>query len=89
MDVRVDVGLIRALLFGVQYETNLLDGVQRTLEDVVGRKVLGATPAQYLNGIRGALASTMELSKLLPMALEPSETQVRDFLAEIARRLEA
>jgi hypothetical protein len=36
-----------------------------------------------------ALASNIELSKLLPLALDHSEAQVREYLIEIARRLEA
>ncbi len=89
MDVPDDMGLIRALLYGVQFDKNLLDGVNRTLGLVVARNALGASPAEYLKAVRMALASNIELSKLLPLALDHSEAQVREYLIEIARRLEA
>jgi hypothetical protein len=89
VDVPDGMGLIRALLYGVQFDENLLDGVNRTLELVVARSALGASPAEYLKAIRVALASKIELSKLLPLALDHSEAQVREYLIEIARRLEA
>jgi hypothetical protein len=83
------MGLIQALLYGVQFEANLLDGVDRTLSTVVARAALGASSAEYLEGVKNALASDIDLSKLLPLALDHSEAQVREYLTEIARRLEA
>jgi hypothetical protein len=89
VDVPARVGLIRALLYGVQFEANLLDGVDRTLRNVAARGALGATPGEYLDAVTAALASDIVLSKLLPLALGHTEAQVREYLAEIARRLEA
>jgi len=83
-----NLGLIRALLYGVQFEKNLLDGVNRTLRHVVARGALGASPEEYLEAIRMALTSDIELSKLLPLALDHAEAQVREYLTEIARRLD-
>jgi hypothetical protein len=79
-------GLLRALLYGVQFETNLLNGVDRTLENVVGRRALGAEPKEYLDGVRNALKSAIALSTLLP--LDHSESDVRRYLQVIAHRLE-
>ena len=89
MDGPDGMRLIRALLYGVQFDENLLDGVNRTLRSVIARRVLGASPAEYLKQVRMALASNLELSKLIPLALGHSEVQVREYLIEIARRLEA
>lgn len=89
MDAPRAMGLIQALLYGVQFEANLLDGVDRTLSTVVARAALGASSAEYLEGVKNALASDIDLSKLLPLALDHSEAQVREYLTEIARRLEA
>jgi hypothetical protein len=83
-----DMGLIRALLYGVQFEQHLLDGVDRTLQNVVARGALGASAAEYLEGVTRALASDTELSKVLDLAVEHSEAEVREYLAEIGRRLQ-
>lgn len=59
-------GCIRALLYPVQFERDPLDGVDRVLEVVVRNRVLGLTPAQYLELTRAALASDAELATLIP-----------------------
>jgi len=71
----------------VQFESNLLQGLERTLDIIVRRGALGASPALYLASIRAALASEAPLADVLPM--RHSEAEIRQFLAAVESRLEA
>lgn len=79
-------GLIRALIYPVQFEINPTDGVDRVLANVIDAGVLDASPNEYLEAIRMALTSDVDLSALIPQ--DHSETAIRAYLAEIERRLE-
>jgi hypothetical protein len=80
-------GHIRAVLYGIQFERNPLDGIDRILEQVVRGGALGATPKQYLESIQSALASGRPLAELLPQG--HSEETIRRYLTELAHRIQA
>jgi hypothetical protein len=80
-------GHIRALLYPVQFAATPLDGVDRVLRTVVMAGALNATPQQYLRSIRAALASPIDLARLIPQP-HPDAT-IRAYLAELERRLVA
>jgi hypothetical protein len=80
-------GHIRAVLYGIQFETNPLDGVDRIIRQVVTAGALSATPAQYLASIRIALASQTSLAALIPQP--HSEEVIRNYLLELERRTQA
>jgi len=80
-------GLIRALIYPVQFDPRPLDGVDRVIDTVVKPGSLGATPEEYRAGIHEALASADRLSSLIPQ--DHSEDVIRQYLAEVARRIEA
>ena len=60
-------------------------GVDRVLRDVIDVGTLEASPNKYLEAIRTALASDVDLSELIPQ--DHSEKVIREYLAEIERRL--
>jgi hypothetical protein len=78
-------GNIRAMLYGVQFEKDPLNGIDRIMRRVVYGGALGCTPQQYLEAIETALASNVMLSELLPQ--DHPEATVRAFLSEIRNRL--
>jgi hypothetical protein len=78
---------ICALIYGVQFDTNPLDGVNRVLQQVVQAGALSATPNQYLQSIRKALASKTKLAELIPQG--HSEETIRLFLKELEQRIQA
>jgi hypothetical protein len=80
-------GHIRAVLYGVQFEKNPLNGIDHVIQQVVLSGALHSTPKQYLESIRSALASHASLAELLPQP-HPEET-VRRYLAELERRIQA
>lgn len=79
-------GLIRALIYPVQFDHDPRDGIDRVLEMVVEPGGLDGTPAEYLAAIRAALASSERLSDLIPQ--DHPEEVVRQYLAEVAQRIE-
>jgi hypothetical protein len=79
-------GLIRAVLYGVQFEKDPIDGIDHVMHQVVLGGALGATPKQYLESIQTALASKTSLADLLPQP--HSEETVRRYLAELERRIQ-
>jgi hypothetical protein len=80
-------GHIRALIYGVQFEPNPLDGIDWVLRQVVLAGALSATPDQYLLSIRKALASETLLSELIPQG--HSEETIRRYLRELEHRIQA
>jgi hypothetical protein len=80
-------GLVRALIYPVQFERNPVDAVDRVLEMVVRTGCLDGTPVEYLNAISEALASTEQLADLIPQ--DHSEEAIRRFLAKVARRIKS
>jgi hypothetical protein len=80
-------GHIRALIYGVQFDKNPLDGIDRILRQVVLAGALSATPEQYLASIRSALASDTPLAELIPQP--HSEEVIRRYLLEFEHRIQA
>ena len=81
------MGHVRALLYTVQFESDLLEGVEHAIDTIVRGGALGASPARYLASVRTALASSARLSELVVMHRH-SEGDVRKFLAEVESRLD-
>ena len=79
-------GLIRALIYPVQFDDNPLEAVDRVIDTVVRTRSLDATPEEYRSGIREALTSADRLSDLIPQ--DHSDDVIRRYLAEVARRIE-
>jgi hypothetical protein len=79
-------GLMRALIYPIQFDTDPLDGVDRVMDMVVKRRALNATPAEYRAGIQEALTADDRLSELIPDS-HPEEV-IRKYLTEVARRIE-
>jgi hypothetical protein len=78
-------GLIRALLYPVLFERRIMDGVERALRVVIDR-ALGGTPDDYREAIRSALTGEAPLCQFGSEL--HSEQEIREYLGEIARRLE-
>jgi hypothetical protein len=74
-------------MYGIQFEKNPLDGLDRVLQQVVQAGALSATPTQYLMSIRSALASETSLAELIPQ--EHSEEAIRRYLEELEHRIQA
>lgn len=79
-------GLIRALIYPVQFDENPLEAVDRVIDMVIRARSLDATPEEYRAGIREALTSADRLSDLIPQ--DHSDDVIRRYLAEVARRIE-
>lgn len=79
-------GLIRGLIYPIQFEENPIHGVDRVLDQVIKAKALKASPAEYFDAIRVALESPEPVSNLIPQ--DHPETAIRSYLSEIQRRLE-
>jgi hypothetical protein len=76
---------VRKLLYQVQFDSNLMLGIDRVLNRIVYADP-HKTPRDYVNAITLALASEQLLSELLPHFRH--EALVRQFLAALKRRLE-
>lgn len=79
--------LVRALLYPALFERDLLGFVDRVIEVTIDRQALGRSADDYAKAIDIALASDAELRQY--GADHHAEEQVRDFLAEVRRRLAA
>lgn len=71
--------LIRALLYPVIFESNIMDGVDRVIQ------LTEEQPAGLLQAIRRALASDFPLDTILPQP--HADAAIRAFLTELERRL--
>lgn len=80
--------ILRALLYPIIFEVQPQASVDRVIRDIVDREALGMTRLQYQAAIRQALASSEELSQLLPLAANQSEATIRDYLRVLATRLD-
>lgn len=87
LDIR-HAGLVRGVLYSVQFEADPVDGIDQVLDRVLDGSLLDAAPSEHLAAIRAALASDEELADLLPQEYHDEET-IRRYLAELARRIEA
>jgi hypothetical protein len=80
-------GLIRGLLYPVQFDQNPQDGLERTLTTVVEPGRLDASPEQFLAAIKEALASGDRLSEIIPET--HTENTIREYLTALAECIEA
>lgn len=78
-------GHIRAVLYGIQFEKDPLDGLDRVMQQVVQGDALSATPERYLVSIQTALASDTPLAELIPQ--HHSEETVRRYLRALECRI--
>jgi hypothetical protein len=79
-------GLIRGLIYPIQFESDPVNGVDRVLRLVVSGRALNAGPGEYLAAVQAALRSDECLSALIPQP--HSEAVIRAYLTEIEKRIE-
>jgi hypothetical protein len=77
-------GLIRGLIYPIQFSRDPVDGVDHVLKVVVDRRAMGASRGDYAAAVDAALSSDEPLSLLIPQP--HSEAVIRAFLAELQRR---
>ena len=80
-----DAGVIRSLIYPVQFESSPLSAVDRVLSRVIGAGQDRLSASACIESITGALESDDELSKLIPQ--DHSEETIRSYLKEILSRL--
>ena len=78
-------GLIRALIYPVQFERDPVDGIDHALEVIVRARALDKSPEEYAAAVRAALRSDERLALLIPQG--HSESVIRTYLAELEKRL--
>jgi hypothetical protein len=80
-------GLIRALMYPVQFDRNPSDSdnVERVLRLVIQNGSLNADEEEYLSAIQNALSSKEKLTALVPGIKR--ESKVRDFLRRVGEEL--
>ncbi len=78
-------GLLRALLYGVDYAHDHDKEIARKISMSIEKHALDASPTEYIEAIEAALASDEEISSL--STLPASEREVRGFLAEMLATL--
>ena len=79
-------GLLRGLIYPIQFDEDPLNGVERALKHVVHAGALGARPEDYLAAIEAGLGSDMCISGLIPQ--QHSEATIRSFLHALQERLQ-
>jgi hypothetical protein len=79
-------GLIRALIYVVQFDESPIDSIDRVFERVIVGRAMHASPEEYLAAIDSALKSTEQLSQLIPQ--DHPEVVIRSYLAGVQRRIE-
>jgi hypothetical protein len=80
-------GLVRGLIYPIQFEQNPANGVERVLDLIVRAGAMNARPEEYLAAVQAALRSDESLSELIPQ--DHSEPVIRAYLAEIQKRLDS
>lgn len=78
-------GLIRALLYPIQFEQQPEAGIKRVFEQVIAANALGASEEDYRNAIALALGSDDRLSALIPQRL--GEKKVRNYLSAMQQAM--
>jgi hypothetical protein len=80
-------GLIRSLIYPVQFEKDPNNGIERVVEFIIEDVALGVgvSREKYIAAIKSALNSTEELSTLIPQP--HSDLVIREFLRELERTL--
>lgn len=79
-------GLLRGLIYPIQFDQDPITGINRVLDQVVHARAMNAGQADYLAAVRAGLRSTEKLSELIPQG--HSESVIRAYLAAIEKRLE-
>jgi hypothetical protein len=77
-------GLVRGLIYCIQFSDDPVDGVDHVFKVVVDRRAMDASRAQYAAAVDAALSSNEPLSQLIPQP--HSEAVIRAFLAAVQRR---
>ena len=78
-------GLIVTLIYPVQFHANPVEGVDRVIATIVNATWRQEKPEDYRAAIEEALAGPYRLSELIPQ--DHPEEVIREYLAEVARRL--
>jgi hypothetical protein len=78
-------GVLRMLIYPVQFDENPTDGVDRVLKYVIHAKGTNISPGGYLAAIQAGLQSDECLSDLVPQ--KHTESSIRTYIAEIQGRL--
>ena len=78
-------GLIRYLIYPVQFEKDPNTGVERVVGFVMEEEAVGVSREKYIAAIKSALNSTEELSTLIPQP--HSDLKIREYLRELERAL--
>lgn len=79
-------GLIRGLIYPVQFDDDPRSGIPRVLDLVVGEHAMDASPREYLEAIREALASDESLAELIPQ--DHPEDVIRRYLRDVGDAME-
>jgi hypothetical protein len=79
-------GLLRILIYPIQFSVNPVSDVDRVVDQVVRSKAMHTEPDEYLNAIEVALGSDERISELIEQ--KHSESVIRTYLSEIQRRLQ-
>jgi hypothetical protein len=79
-------GLIRALIYVVQFDESPLDSIDRVYDRVVVGRAMHAGSDEYRDAINSALESTEQLSQMIPQ--DHPEVVIRSYLAALQKRLE-
>ncbi len=78
-------GLIRYLIYPVQFEKDPNNGIERVVGFVIEDEAVGVSREKYIAAIKSALNSTEELSTLIPQP--HSDLKIREYLRELERTL--
>ena len=80
-------GLIRALIYPIQFARDPIDGIDHVLKIIVDERALGASRSDYADAVDAALISDEALSQLIPQP--HSEATIRAYLSALRTRLAA
>jgi hypothetical protein len=80
-------GLLRVLIYPIQFAVRPLDDVERVISDIIPNNGVSTCSQDYISAVEWALEKGDELSKLIPQP--HSEKVIRTYLAEVQRRLGA
>lgn len=84
LDTRQE-GLLRALIYPVQFDSRPEEAVDRVMKTVVEQNALDASEHEYLAAIEAALEGDDRLSELLPQ--QHGEAAIRSYLSQLQRQL--
>lgn len=79
-------GILRMLIYPIQFEANPLNGIDRVVAQVVLAEHLKLPLTDVIAAIDSGLASQATLSELIPQS--HSEAVIRDFLSSLRMLLE-